>query len=75
MTTYTQRVEAVAAELNVSDSVAMDILYIRSLERAVIAAAKIHPEVIDFEVCNDELEVQLEKLDIDLEAYLFESCE
>ena len=62
--TYTQHVEAIARDLGVRDSVAMDILYLRSLEDRVIKAAKLHPQVGDFEVSNEALEAQLESLGV-----------
>jgi len=60
------RVERLAAELGVSFSVAADIDYLRSLEVAVVAAAKANPSVKDFAVHNRALEVQLEGLGADL---------
>jgi hypothetical protein len=56
---YTLEIERLAKELGVSESVAMDIDYLRSFEKRIIEAAKAHPEVISFHVDNDLLEKQL----------------
>jgi hypothetical protein len=61
---YTLKVELLAKELEVDDSVAEDILYLRSLENRIIRAAKIHSNFRDFPVYHSELESQLELLGV-----------
>jgi hypothetical protein len=62
---YTQSMYKLAEELGVNVHVAMDIDYLRMLERRIIAAAKIDPNLIDFEVFNERLENQLRPYDPD----------
>ena len=56
---YTEEMARLAKELGVSESVAMDIDYLRSYEKRIIEAAKSHPEIISFHVDNAILEEQL----------------
>jgi hypothetical protein len=58
--TYTKEIEALSKALQVEVSVAMDIDYLRSLEKRIIKAAHTHAEVRNFSVYNSELEAQLE---------------
>jgi hypothetical protein len=60
--TETQRAEAIEKELGVDFSVALDIDYLRQMERQIVAAAKKHPEIRNFEVSNPFLERQLDRL-------------
>lgn len=61
--TYTEKVEQVAQELGIENSVALDIIYLRECEHRIISAAKKHPHLRDFKVFNAELEEQLESLE------------
>ena len=60
---YTLTVEALAQELGVDFSVAMDIHLLREYEQRIIVAAKANPELRDFNVFNKELEDQLISLE------------
>jgi len=63
--TIAAEVELISQELEVEYSVAMDIHYLRSLEKRVVVAAKSHPRIRDFPVFNDQLDeflLMLEKL-------------
>lgn len=60
---YTEEVEKLAEELEVSFSVAMDIHYLRSLENRILQTLQAHPEVITFQVYNEVLENQLQELE------------
>lgn len=59
----TDRIDAIAKELGVETSVADDIDYLRCMERRIVAAAKRHPHLRDFDVRNEALEAQLEALE------------
>lgn len=61
--TYTQRVEALANELGIEISVAMDIEYLRGLEARILRAVKANPKLRDFLVQNRDLEAQLDQIE------------
>lgn len=61
--TYSVRVERLAAKLKVDFAVAMDIDYLRQLEKRIIKAARKNSKLRDFYVFNKRLEQQLNRLE------------
>jgi hypothetical protein len=60
----THVIEAIALSLGIPTSVAMDIFYLRELEKRIIIAAQQNPSVKRFNVYNEALEGQLSKLGV-----------
>ncbi len=58
---YRERVEALAKELGIELSIAMDIAYLDDLRERIVECAKRHPELRYFPVENPDLENYLEK--------------
>lgn len=57
--TKTEAAQAIADEYGIDFSVAMDIHYLRNLEKRIVAASKANPSLWDFPVYNNPLEETL----------------
>ena len=64
MKAYTDKIKSISKELNISMQVAMDIEYLREIEKRIIKVAKEYPSIEDFDVVNNDLETQLENLEL-----------
>lgn len=57
---YSDEVAAIAIELDIEHSVALDIHYLRMLEKRIVEHAKKNPRMRDYPVFNQELEELLD---------------